>query len=82
MDRKELLHNVQKAEFALVEANLYLDAYPDCEEALEYFAKMNEECLKARAAYEEECGPLTVKSKHNDAWQWVMTPWPWEIGVN
>lgn len=82
MDRKELLHNVQKTSFALVEANLYLDAYPECTEALEYFGEIKAENEAARKAYEEHCGPLTATSNYNDSWQWVKTPWPWEIGVN
>lgn len=82
MERKELLHNVQKTSFALVEVNLYLDSHPDCAEALEYFEKIKSENKMARKAYEEYCGPLTAASDNNDSWQWVKTPWPWEIGVN
>ncbi len=82
MERKDMLHNVQKTAFALVEANLYLNAYPDCEEALEYFFNMKAQHAEARAAYEEHCGPLTALSCENDSWQWVKTPWPWELGVN
>ena len=82
MERKNLLHNVQKTGFAMHEANLYLDAYPNCEEALAYFKERKAEHMAATAAYEENCGPLTVTSCENDSWQWVKTPWPWELGVN
>ncbi|MBQ8697370.1 MAG: spore coat protein CotJB, partial [Clostridia bacterium] len=74
MDKKELLHDVQRASFALVDANLYLDAYPDCEEALNYFSAKKAEHMAARTVYEENCGPLTVTSCENESWQWVKTP--------
>ena len=82
MDKKELLHDVQRASFALVDANLYLDAYPDGADALEYFKNAREEYLVAVEEYEKNCGPLTATSFENDNWQWVRTPWPWELGVN
>lgn len=82
MENRELLHDVQKTGFALLEANLYLNAYPECPEALEYFAEMKAQHAEARSAYEKHCGPLTATSCENESWQWVKTPWPWELGVN
>lgn len=82
MDKKELLHCVQETSFTLVELNLYLNAYPNCKEALESYDNAREEYLAAKEEYEKVCGPLTAMSFENQDWQWVKTPWPWELGVN
>ena len=82
MDNKELLHNVQDAGFAVVEANLYLDAYPECEQALEYYNQKVNEYENTVKEYEEHCGPLTAKANKGGKWHWIYTPWPWEMGVN
>ena len=39
MNRSELLRAIQIADFALTEANLFLDSHPDDENALRYYAK-------------------------------------------
>ena len=37
--RQTLMKRVQMYEFALVEANLFLDSHPDDQEALKYYSK-------------------------------------------
>ena len=82
MDQNNLLRKVQQLGFTLVETNLYLDAYKDDEDALKYFYEMRDEYRKAVQEYEKICGPLTIDGNQGDSWDWVRTPWPWELGVN
>lgn len=46
-------------EFALVEANLFLDSHPDDQEALKYYSKYAGLLQEAKAAYEKQFGSLT-----------------------
>lgn len=39
MNRAELLRSIQIADFALIEANLFLDSHPDDANALQYYGK-------------------------------------------
>lgn len=78
-ERECAMRKVQMYDFERIEANLYLDAYPYSEQALEYFlgAKNRSECAKRE--YEEKYGPLTAKSVDgNNGWDWINSPWPWE----
>ena len=74
----EYMRQVQMAQFALIEANLYLDTHP-CEgeaiKALEYYA---EKLASAVKNYENECGMLRVESLDGGEFDWVKTPFPWE----
>ena len=47
-DMASLLREVQMAEFALVEANLFLDTHPTDANALEYFCKYKQIHEKSR----------------------------------
>lgn len=73
-----LMKEVQTAQFALVEANLYLDTHPyDCE-AMKAFEKYSERFALAVAEYEEKCGALYADSITDIPFDWVKTPFPWE----
>lgn len=82
MDHRELLHNLQRIEFAMVEVNLYLNAHPDCAEALAQYANLQNMHKNALAEYEAVCGPIMAQNNNSETWDWVRTPWPWEMGVN
>lgn len=70
------------ADFALQEADLYLDGHPRNQKALEYFRKYQQMAHAARCAYEDEFGPLTYyHAAKEDYWDWVVGPWPWECEV-
>ena len=40
---KNLLHKLQKVDFSLIDTMLYLDMYPHCREALNYYHKLKKE---------------------------------------
>ncbi len=80
-EKQRLLRKVQAATFALVEANLYLDSHPTCQDGLAYFAEHKKAQEKAVREYEEKFGPLTARASDNSRkWEWVTTPFPWERG--
>jgi len=81
--RRTLLDRVQMYEFALVEANLFLDSHPDDQEALKYYSKYAGLLQEAKAAYEKQFGSLTpAVADGATRWSWVDDPWPWDLQAN
>ena len=79
--KKDLMRDVQIAQFSVIETNLYLDTHPyDCEalKALEYY---NERLVNAIEKYETECGALYSNSITDVPYDWVKKPFPWETEV-
>lgn len=71
---------LQQLEFALDDVVLYLDAYPECNQALEYYHNLLEERNHLLEMINEECGPMTNFSNiSKDTWLWTQGPWPWQI---
>ena len=78
-----LKKRLQKVDFAIIETALYLDAYPHCRAALDYYAKLIDERHKIVHALAEAGMP--VSAHHNascDSWDWVDGPWPWQFDAN
>ena len=79
----DALNILRALDFSIQETVLYLDAYPDCEQALAYYHKLIEERAEAMEAYEKQCGPLSFYgNKSRDHWEWTKGPWPWEFDAN
>ncbi len=83
-DKQKLMRKLQACSFALVEANLYLDSHPTCQNGLQYFAEHKAEYEKLLKEYESKYGPLTARASdgHSKRWEWVTSPFPWERGEN
>lgn len=77
----KLLHDLQAADFVLVELTLYLDTHPDDDAALQQFNQFS--ALRHRIAeqYETKYGPLLQfgHSPSGTPWQWKEAPWPWQV---
>ena len=56
--RRTLLDRVQMYEFAVIEANLYLDTHPQDQDALKYHDKYANLLEQAKAEYEKQFGAL------------------------
>jgi spore coat protein JB len=79
----ERLDFLRALDFAIQETVLYLDAYPHCQAALEYYHKLMEQRAQAVEAYEKHCAPLTMYgNQSHTSWDWVKGPWPWEFDAN
>lgn len=73
----------QQIEFALTEAVLYLDAYPECNEALGFYHTLLEEREQLLSAINAQCGPMThYGNVSREEWSWVNSPWPWNYDAN
>ncbi len=74
-----LMRDVQIAHFSLIETVLYLDTHPCDEEALKALEYYSDKLALAMAKYEEECGALHADSLTDKPFDWVKTPFPWEL---
>ena len=80
---RELMKTLQAVDFALQETVLYLDAYPENQQALEYYHRLLAKREEVLAAYEKNCAPTTMYgNKSRNSWDWVLGPWPWEHDAN
>lgn len=78
-EREKLLIKIQMCDFAMLEANLFLDTHKNSKDAMEYFNKHKEHSNKYREEYTQKYGPLTVREDTStDVWEWVNSNWPWE----
>ena len=74
----ELMNRLQKLDFSIQETVLYLDAYPDCCEAKNYYHQLVKERKEVAHAYEKACGPLCAMGNvSTSSWDWTRAPWPW-----
>ena len=78
-NRSSLMREVQIAHFSLIEANLYLDTHPYDSEALKALEYYSEKLACATKRYEEECAILTAGSADGVPFDWVKSPFPWEM---
>lgn len=78
----DMLSKIRSLSFCVLDTALYLDAYPDCQEALCHYNKAREELYKYTAEYERTHGPLTLYRNTGNTWQWTESPWPWECEAN
>ena len=78
-DRDNAIRTVAEYAFAMIDAGLYLDAYPDDTDALAYYREMKKQHKAATEAYEKVYGPLTAAAATDgDRWEWTKGPWPWQ----
>ena len=78
-----VLQRLREIDFCLTETVLYLDAYPDHAQALDYYHHLLEERCALMEQYESSCGPLTANGNvSHTTWDWAKTPWPREADAN
>ena len=79
----KLMLDLQKLDFSIYEIVLYLDAYPECEEALSMYNHLVAQRKEIAAEYERQCGPISIMgNKSTTSWDWVKGSLPWEYGAN
>ncbi|ACX51403.1 hypothetical protein Adeg_0233 [Ammonifex degensii KC4] len=82
-EKYELLHEIQKWRFRVLELVLFLDTHPDDNRALEDYNEAAKRLHSLQRTYEERYGPLTnfggAPSGHT--WTWIEELWPWETGM-
>lgn len=78
-EREKLMKIIQTHDFALIDTMLYLDAYPETKSAIKLYNEQLALRTKYVAEYESKYGPITYSFDYEDHWDWVATPWPWEM---
>ena len=78
--RREL-EQLQKVDFVLVELTLYLDTHPTDMQAIQQYNQLTQSRHEMARAFELKFGPLMAfgHSFTRFPWQWVQTPWPWQV---
>ena len=82
MHRVKLLRELMKADFMVVDLNLYLDTHPNDRRALAEYNRHTMHAAALRQQYEQHYGPLCVVGRTSPLpypWRWIDEPWPWEI---
>ena len=76
-----LLEEIQAIDFVIVELNLYLDTHPNDFEAINQFNEFTEKSMQLKVEYEKKFGPLMNfgRSYANYPFNWIDTPWPWQV---
>ncbi len=78
----KLLYELQCVDFALADTVLYLDAYPCCAKALNYYKKLIDKRATLLSQLEAAGIVLTAMKVNGDSWTWGNGPWPWEYEAN
>ncbi|MCH5300797.1 MAG: spore coat protein CotJB [Ruminococcus sp.] len=76
--RQILMRKISTYSFAMLDLQIFLDTHPNDEKTLAKVRKYREMLMPLREEYERTYGPLT-KSQDTNNWDWVNSPWPWEM---
>lgn len=79
-EQAAILTNIDSLGFAMTDLNLYLDIYPNNQDAINLFNQYRVEKEKLTSEYESKYGPisLTSDSLKTFPWSWDNIPWPWD----
>ncbi|WP_244832943.1 spore coat protein CotJB [Clostridium sp. BJN0001] len=80
MNENELLEKIRIYQFCAVELNLYLDNFPNEENAVYDYKAVSKKLNECIMEYEKNYGPLTNfgSSYYANPQKWLSNPWPWE----
>lgn len=80
MNKNELLKCIQIYQFCAIDLNLYLDNFPENQNAVEDYCKLSAKLDSLIAEYEKNYGPLTNfgHSFYENPKAWVDECWPWD----
>ena len=80
-EKDEALFNLNQIGFAVHELNLYLDVYPDNQEALNIISNYSKMYNQMLNDYQEKYGALNVNSVNGNSipFAWVGSSFPWEV---
>ena len=78
--QEQLLYEILKYNFAMVELDLYLDNNPNDRNAINLFNDYKRKKKDLVKTYEDKFGPLTLDGNmmNLNTWSWNKSPWPWE----
>ena len=78
-EKSALMQEVNKYAFAAHDILLYLDNFPNDQEAINLYNRFMESYVRARDAYEERYGAITTSSATlgSAPFSWTVGGWPW-----
>lgn len=77
--QQQLLYQIMKIEFALIETSLYLNTHPNDQAALMNHNMLSQQLSMLTNRYEALYGPLTSQGRSQHCWKFINSPWPWEM---
>lgn len=82
-EKSAMMQEVNKYAFAAHDILLYLDNFPNDQEAINLYNRFMEAYLRARDAYEERFGAITTESDalKTAPFSWTVGGWPWVRGT-
>ncbi len=80
MERDELMRRIQEVSFYAVDLNLYIDNFPENEQAVRDYQAISRALNNLHDIYEKYYGPLKNfgDSVLHGEWSYINDPWPWE----
>lgn len=79
-DEHELMRELMEVQFLVIELHLYLDTHPNDMEALRLYNEAAMFLHRLMQHYQREYGMLMAHTPDGrEEWQWIDSPWPWEI---
>ncbi len=78
-NQRKLLRELMEVGFCLVDTNLYLDTHPKDEKALRLHNNLSRKYAELECMYISNYGPLRYTQMSRYPWQYINSPWPWEI---
>ncbi len=80
LNEYELLEQLMEVQFLVVELQLYLDTHPNDMEALRLYNEAAMFAHRLMQQYQREYGMLMAHAPNGrEKWEWIDSPWPWEI---
>ena len=76
---EQLMKEIQKVGFAVVDLHLYLDTHPTDTKALMLYNQYAEQLKMLKEMYSKQFGPI---DQHDPSYKcpfgWIVPPWPWQ----
>lgn len=77
--QEQLMREIQKVGFAVVELNLYLDTHPTDRNAFNLYNQYSQQLKTLKEMYSRQFGPIDGYAPvYQYPYAWITTPWPWE----
>ena len=78
-EKEELLYQIAAWDFRKTDLALFLDTHPHDMQAIMLFEEAKYQSTMLRNIYESNYGPLVQGTNCPNYWNWIDSPWPWEI---
>ncbi|MFI3206926.1 MAG: spore coat protein CotJB [Clostridia bacterium] len=78
-DKQAQKRKIDAYKFASWELHLFLDSHPENCEAARKQSEYQKMITKLTKEYESQYGSLAETSDNSSRYEWINSPWPWEI---